>query len=456
LITSNTYKIIRHQKQVWVSHLKGVSILKSDSSGFINLTKANGLPIAEMNRNPFFQSVSGQMFLGGNGGWFTFHPDSIDFQTKLEAPTILKWRINYKAISQKDKLLIFGDSHSNNPKQATIYPEHKNISFELSTMNTLWGDQIKYAFKLVGYDDNWVEIDSKDRRITYTNLPVGNYIFQAKATNRFGVWSEQIRELAIEVRPSFTQTLGFKILLALSVISLIAGLAYTFQKQRYLKKIRQMESKHQIDLERQRISRDLHDNIGSQLTNIATKLEITAYQVGKNQSSKEIQERIEKVGDEARITIGLLRETIWAIQQDSFTLEEFAGKLQQHLERNISQPTIYNLKFEKSELNKTKELNANQALNLFRIFQEAIQNITKHAQATEVNVGLNFTESKLVLSIRDNGLGMNLESAKNKQNHYGLQNMQARAEEIGGEMRIESELGKGALIEIKLDTQFAE
>jgi signal transduction histidine kinase len=154
-----------------------------------------------------------------------------------------------------------------------------------------------------------------------------------------------------------------------------------------------MESKHQIDLERQRISRDLHDNIGSQLTNIATKLEITAYQVGKNQSSEEIQERIEKVGDEARITIGLLRETIWAIQQDSFTLEEFAGKLQQHLERNISQPTVYNFNLEKPELNKTKKLNANQALNLFRIFQEAIQNITKHAQATEVNVGLDFTKS---------------------------------------------------------------
>jgi signal transduction histidine kinase len=209
-----------------------------------------------------------------------------------------------------------------------------------------------------------------------------------------------------------------------------------------------MESKHQIDLERQRISRDLHDNIGSQLTNIATKLEITAYQVGKNQSSEEIQERIEKVGDEARITIGLLRETIWAIQQDSFTLEEFAGKLQQHLERNISQPTVYNFNLEKPELNKTKKLNANQALNLFRIFQEAIQNITKHAQATEVNVGLDFTESKLVLSIRDNGLGMDLESAKNKQNHYGLKNMQARAEEIGAEMRVASELGKGALVEI--------
>jgi signal transduction histidine kinase len=154
------------------------------------------------------------------------------------------------------------------------------------------------------------------------------------------------------------------------------------------------------------------------------------------------------VGDEARIAIGLLRETIWAIQQDSFTLEEFAGKLQQHLERNIFQPAVYNFNLEKPELNKTKKLNANQALNLFRIFQEAIQNITKHAQATEVNVGLDFTKSKLVLSIRDNGLGMDLESAKNEQNHYGLKNMQARAEEIGAEIRIESELGKGALVQI--------
>jgi hypothetical protein len=228
LITSNTYDIVRHRKQVWVSHLKGVSILKADSSGFTNLTKANALPIAEMNRNPFFQSASGQMFLGGNGGWFTFHPDSLNFQINLQAPTILKWRINYKPISQKDKLLFFGENHSKNPKKAIIYPEHKNISFELFTMNTLWGDQIKYAFKLVGYNENWVEVDYKDRRITYTNLPVGNYLFQAKATNRFGIWSEKIQELAIGVRPSFTQTLGFKILMALSIVGLIAGLAYAF------------------------------------------------------------------------------------------------------------------------------------------------------------------------------------------------------------------------------------
>ncbi len=124
------------------------------------------------------------------------------------------------------------------------------------------------------------------------------------------------------------------------------------------------------------------------------------------------------------------------------------------MERNISQPTTYTVSISNNlNLPKRTNFNANQALNLFRIFQEAIQNTTKHAQATEVNVGLDFTESNLILSIRDNGLGMDLECAKNKKNHYGLENMRTRAKEIGGEIRIESELGKGTVIQVQVQNR---
>ena len=95
-------------------------------------------------------------------------------------------------------------------------------------------------------------------------------------------------------------------------------------------------------------------------------------------------------------------------------------------------------------------VNANQALNLFRVFQEAIQNILKHAKATEVRVGLSVAQSGVKLCIEDNGIGMNLEHAKQKANHYGLKNMQERVAEIGGKMEIRSELSRGTCVEIGL------
>lgn len=450
IISNNSYGTLITEKGVWLSTIGGVGFLPNNQEQFINITKENGMPLTELNQNAYFQSSDGWLYFGGTGGMFRVHPDSISFDEGMQAPKILNWKINYEAVESKEKIRIFGNEPFCQTQKINLSPTEKALSFEISALNLFVPSQIKYAFRLQGYNEKWIEREADSRQVTYTNLPVGNYMLQVKATNEFGVWSKEIREVEIEVHPSFTQTAGFKVLMVLSIAGLLASLGYVFQRQRYLKEIRRMESQHQVQLERQRISRDLHDNIGSQLTNIATKLEITAYQMSKNQSSEEIQERIEKVGDEARITIGLLRETIWAIQQDSFTLAEFASKLQQHLERNISQPTTYKLDFEQSELAKAQTINANQALNLFRIFQEAIQNITKHAQATEVNVGLDFTQSKLILSIGDNGLGMDLESAKAKINHYGLTNMQARATEIGGEMKIESELGKGTVIQVQV------
>ncbi len=320
IISNNSYGTLITEQGIWLSTIGGVGFLPNNQSQFINITKENGMPFPELNQNAYFQASDGWLYFGGAGGMFRLHPDSISFDEETTAPKILNWKVNYESVESKEKIRIFGNEPFCQTKKINLSPTEKALSFEISAMNLFVPSQIKYAFKLHGYNEKWIEREADSRQVTYTNLPVGNYVLQAKATNEFGVWGEEIREVEIEVHPSFTQTLGFKILMVFSIISLIAAVwRYAFQRQRYLKKIRAMESKHQVHLERQRISKDLHDNIGSQLTNIATKLEITAYQIGKNQSAEKIQERIEKVGDEARITIGLLRETIWAIQQDSFT-----------------------------------------------------------------------------------------------------------------------------------------
>jgi signal transduction histidine kinase len=142
-----------------------------------------------------------------------------------------------------------------------------------------------------------------------------------------------------------------------------------------------------------------------------------------------------------------LRETIWAIKKDSYTMEDFSKKIQEYLQKYLEEiPGLqWNVNV-KGDLE--KELSPSQVLNLFRIIQEATQNTLKYANASRLMVTFENSE-KLTLKIEDNGDGFDLKNT-DLEGHYGLENMKQRAEDIGGFFRLKTAIQKGVLIEIVL------
>lgn len=230
------------------------------------------------------------------------------------------------------------------------------------------------------------------------------------------------------------------------ILTLAIGLGYRYKILRDEKEYQQKlvyESQLKLLQERANISRDLHDNVGSQLSVISSSLDNIGFLAEKQ---KLTSEKVESVNEFVREAIQSLRDTIWATNQETFSLAEFRARVQQYIHKYYQSETCQIVvNFDETE----KTLNSTKTLNLFRIIQEALNNAVKYANSTLILVNLKMLKEQICLEIIDNGKGFDVEKTK-EDPHYGLLNMQKRVNEIGGELTIKSNIGEGTKIEVIL------
>ncbi len=203
------------------------------------------------------------------------------------------------------------------------------------------------------------------------------------------------------------------------------------------------EASNRLQEERLRISRDLHDNLGAELTIIGSSLSRKAYQANSETEKQEL----EAIGSNAKQAMGMLRETIWAIRHEQFTVKQLAEKIGDFAMRATNIP----VEIATPEI--SSRLSPSQTLNLYRIAQEAITNAVKYAEATAIRVVFeNKPEGQLKLTISDNGKGFdpNGNFAGN-----GLVNLRARTAEMGGVLNLTSEKNKGTSIQASIPMDIA-
>ena len=218
----------------------------------------------------------------------------------------------------------------------------------------------------------------------------------------------------------------------------------TAQQQRaYESEVQTLALKNSLLIEKERIARDLHDNVGAHLAFIVTNLTHISDQAEKHpvKDGKQWASRLRDIVMHTREAVKLLRETIWAIHQESFTVEEFSERLNQYINRYFHDTDGLHVDVLVTGP-QTQRLSSTQVLNLFRIVQEALTNVVKHAQATIAHVQLQVSaEGHINLQVRDNGRGFSWTNGAVSSQHYGLQNMQTRAQEIGGTFRVFTDNG---------------
>lgn len=230
------------------------------------------------------------------------------------------------------------------------------------------------------------------------------------------------------------------------VIILSVGLAYWFkmqvdEKQKLLFQVHRQQ--WEMDEEKGRIARDLHDNIGTQLTSLSLGLNRLVT------STSAEPKKIELLYEHANATILELRNTIWVINKKEVTMQELADKISVTFWRLGQQDESITYKLETSNMDANQKLQPTQALNLFRIAQEAINNSLKHSKATKLLVVLETEEKKVSLSLHDNGIGFDMERAQMDE-HYGLANMKNRATEIKGSFTVDSQPGVGTRVTVQV------
>ncbi len=190
---------------------------------------------------------------------------------------------------------------------------------------------------------------------------------------------------------------------------------------------------NELQKEKVRISRDLHDNVGGQLSFVLYSLD----GINEEDSAKRT-ELTTVINESIRSVISNLRETIWAINDEDISLNDFSDKLKvytRNMFRNTSTQVIFS-----EQLETDFRLKSLIGLNLYRICQEIINNAFKYANASELVISIKSTD-KMCIQIVDNGIGFDYE--KQTSSGFGLNNIKSRASDVGIKLSIQSEIGKG-------------
>lgn len=203
-------------------------------------------------------------------------------------------------------------------------------------------------------------------------------------------------------------------------------------------KLLEEQSNYKIQEQRLEISRELHDNVGSQLTFIISILDNL-----KNSSvqfDEAINKKIDTLSSFANKSISELRDTIWVLNSKQLRLSELKSRMLNFIKD--AGESVDTIRFQFGfDIHNDVQLSSKQAINLYRILQEIVNNAIKHANAKNISVSISQIENELQIKISDNGIGFDYESEKKKS--FGLTNIQNRVQEINGSLQVASNLEKG-------------
>jgi signal transduction histidine kinase len=296
----------------------------------------------------------------------------------------------------------------------------------------------QYAYRLEGFDKDWIYCGNR-QEATYTNLDPGSYTFHVKGSNHDGVWNEAGTVFAIVIQPAYWQTWWFRGLLIIAMVGLGGSVAGYGERLRARRKIERLEREHALERERMRISQDMHDEVGSSLSEIAILSELA------KRKPEESPLRVQEIAERAAELTDSVSEIVWAMNPKNDTVDNFIGYVRRYAVKYLSLGGI-TCDFNSPETNPPIPLAAEIRRNLFLVVKEALHNIVKHSGASVVVIVVVLNEQRIEGSIRDNGRGLGLDGHDGTGN--GLVNMRKRMTAVGGEFKIESTPGSGTRITV--------
>ncbi|MGA8028969.1 MAG: two-component regulator propeller domain-containing protein [Bryobacteraceae bacterium] len=395
----------------------------SRSVAFASYGTADGLRVSECTGGGHpttWKSKDGSLWFSTLRGVATINPER-SVSNRLPPPVVLE------SVSVDDQLLV--------PGQATdLSPGHSRFSFEYSGLSFITPQNVKFKYKLEGFDKSW--IDAETRRVAYyTNIPPGRYRFRVLARNSDGVWNESGASFAFRLRPHFYQTYWFDFLL----LAAVALLCYEVYRYR----VKQVESQFKAVLaERNRIAREIHDTLAQGFVAVSVQLELIARVLSS--STESAQKLLKEARALVQNSLADARRSIWELRSQSEDNEDLASQLSKIAARVTSSTP---LKVEFQVLGTYRSLPQKTQNELLRIGQEAVANVVRHAEAKHVQIDLKFDARKLRMTIADDGRGFaGQANSAGPNGHFGLKGMRERAEQINAELTVTSAPGQGTQV----------
>ncbi|MBC8095459.1 MAG: hypothetical protein H7Y43_06580 [Akkermansiaceae bacterium] len=351
-----------------------------------------------------------------------------------------------------EEWLVDGQLVTNRAPPLQIEPGRQHLEFHYTALSFAAPEKVRFKHRIEGLEKDWVDAGTR-RTVTYSFLPPGDYTFRVIASNNDGIWNEAGLALPFVMLPYFWQTWWFRLLIGAAAVALSGGLAWFATRRRMRRKLELLERQRAVENERARIAHDINDDLGAQLTSI-TMLSESAR--GQLDNPPQALDELNEIYATAREATRAMDEIVWAVNPKHDSMESLASYLEKFAIDFLRAAGI-RCRLEIPRDLPAWRLTSEARHNLFLAYKEALNNVAKHAAASEVRISLALEGTSLSLLIEDNGHGFYLpdsagptSEAEPSAEGNGLDNMRRRVQEIGGCFEINSAPGKGTRVKFQL------
>ncbi|MBC7382352.1 MAG: hypothetical protein H7296_05065 [Bacteroidia bacterium] len=421
--------------ELWLSGNKGLICFHSASGKVENYDPSDGLQSNEFNTGSAYQSHDGYLYFGGVNGFNRFNPKRITINK--HKPVIALTGLKIMDIHLPDTV------NSISLKKIVLPYDQNTLSIEFTALEMSRPDKVKSKYKLVGADPYWVDEPEK-RMVRYPNLQPGSYKFLAMACNSDEIWSKEYLLLEVTIEKPWWLNWHILFIEFIGILLLITGAVKWFIKSKLNEKQRELNRLNSIHAERERISRDMHDDLGSGLTRIS----ILSQLLKQNMNEDLRKQQVDKIADTAGELVDNMSNLVWTMNPGNDTLQNLLAYLRQyifHFFENTTLTPAINFDETDNDISITPEIRK----NVFLIIKETCNNSLKYAQATNISITFNSCANQCVFTIKDNGKGFDINNTRRFGN--GLTNMRKRMQDIGGTFEIISQPEAGTQTSIAFE-----
>ena len=407
--------------QLWMIFRQSLSVMNVNSGAVKTFTKTNGLPdYTATGYKLYYDTLTQNLMLGFTNSFIRFNPREV-FRTGDAKKMFITG------------ITVLNDSLQTDPEKTTRLKFSQNdLAIHFSAINYENGKQNIYEYRLLENENTpWINIGHQ-QSINLNNLPPGEYTFQVRLSSPIVSNNQKIASTTIIITPPFYRTWWFYTLCVV-VLAVAFYILYRIRIQQLL----------QMQQVRNRISSDLHDDIGARLTNIQILSALSEQQLAKPELAGVYLHRIV---NEVQTSGEALDDIVWSINSKNDSGEDLAARMRRYaaeIFEGVHLQCTMNMNDNTSDI----KLSMEKRRDLYLVFKEALNNILKHSQASAVTIELQASDNTLLMDITDNGKGFDVNQPDNGN---GLKNIKRRIEKWKGKAIIESMVDKGTALHVVL------
>jgi len=422
-LSSNNVRAITEDRwgRIYFWTGRGVDRLEPDSGGVVHYTTEDGLVLAGSDHQTAYADRHGNLWFGYIG--------LSRFVPEPEPTEVPSFPVYIRRVRARGVPLPISELGETNLSGLVLEPNQNNLQIEFESLNFDTREVLRFQYKLEGIDKDW-SAPTEVRAVNYADLRPGSYRFSVRAINIRGQVSATPAVASFRLLAPVWARWWF-LSLAAGLMALIVYGFYQFRVNQLL----------EVERVRTRIASDLHDDVGSGLTQIAILSEVV-----KQDSSSHKGEQLSRIADLSRELVDGMGEIVWAMNPQWDQL----GDLVQRMRRFASDIFVargIDFQFRAPSAEFHLPLRSDLRRQVYLIFKEAVNNSVRHSGCTQVSISMAVEKGELRLEVSDNGKGIDLEgNPGDKNGGHGLGSMRQRAAELGGRLDIESNPGQGARV----------